>query len=88
MTHRRGGYGTPARTFAIGLGCDLRHAERLVYAKGLNLGDPAAATPIGAGCKVCDRTDCGQRAFPALGRELQVDPNSRRWQPYAIDGAR
>jgi predicted transcriptional regulator len=82
VTHRRGGYGTPARVFAIGLGCDLRHAERLVYAKGLNLTDPAAATPIGAGCKVCDRTDCGQRAFPALGRELQVDPNSRQWEPY------
>ncbi len=85
ITHRRGGYGTPARTFAIGLGCDLRHAERLVYAKGLNLGDPSAATPIGAGCKVCDRADCGQRAFPALGRELRVDPNSRQWEPYAID---
>src|SRR5690606_9192566 len=73
VTHRRGGYGTPARTFSIGLGCDLRHAERLIYAKKLNLSDPDAATPIGVGCKVCERTDCGQRAFPALGRELQVD---------------
>ncbi len=83
VTQRRGGYGTPARSFAIGLGCDLRHAERLVYAKGLNLGDPDAATPIGAGCKVCDRRDCGQRAFPALGRELRVDPDIRDWVPYA-----
>lgn len=83
VTHRHGGYGTPARTFAIGLGCDLRHAERLVYAKGLNLNDPDAATPIGAGCKVCDRTDCGQRAFPALGHELRVDPDIRQWEPYA-----
>lgn len=83
VTHRHGGYGTPARTFAIGLGCDLRHAERLVYAKGVNINDPDAATPIGAGCKVCDRTDCGQRAFPALGRALRVDPNTRQWEPYA-----
>jgi predicted transcriptional regulator/transcriptional regulator with XRE-family HTH domain len=85
ITHRRGGYGTPARTFALGLGCDLRHAERLIYAKGLNLNDPDAATPIGAGCKVCDRIDCDQRAFPALGRDLDIDPNRRQWQPYAIE---
>ncbi|GAB3375015.1 short-chain fatty acyl-CoA regulator family protein [Spongiibacter taiwanensis] len=85
VTHRRGGFGKPARTFAIGLGCDLRHAERLVYAKGLNLNDPSAATPIGAGCKVCHRNDCGQRAFPALDRPLYIDPHSREWQPYPID---
>lgn len=87
VTHRRGGYGTPARTFAIGLGCDLRHAERLVYAKGLDLNDPSAATPIGTGCKVCHRNDCGQRAFPALDRPLRIDPNSRQWEPYPIDAS-
>ncbi len=85
VTHRRGGYGKPARTFAIGLGCDLRHAERLVYAKGLNLKDASTATPIGAGCKVCHRTDCGQRAFPALDKPLAIDPDSRKWEPYPID---
>tara|TARA_B100000446_G_scaffold188107_1_gene220402 strand:- start:7306 stop:8751 length:1446 start_codon:yes stop_codon:yes gene_type:complete len=86
ITHRRGGYGKPARSFAIGLGCDLRHAERLVYAKGLNLKDPGTATPIGAGCKVCHRNDCEQRAFPALDRPLRIDPNSRQREPYPIDG--
>lgn len=85
VTHRRGGYSTPARTFSIGLGCDLRHAERLVYGKGLNLKDPSAATPIGAGCKICHRNDCSQRAFPALDRPLRIDPNSRQWEPYPID---
>ncbi len=84
ISHRRGGYGTPPTTFAIALGCDLRHAQRLVYAKGLNLKEPEAATPIGAGCKVCDRHDCAQRAFPALGRELLIDPNVRRREPYVI----
>ncbi len=85
ITNRRGGYGKPGRTFAIGLGCDLRHAERLVYAKGLNLKDSSSATPIGTGCKVCHRSDCGQRAFPALDRALRIDPNSRQWEPYPID---
>jgi len=83
VSRHAGGYGSPARTFAIGLGCDVRHAERLVYARGLDLKDPAAATPIGAGCKVCDRRDCSQRAFPSLGRQLHIDENERPWEPYA-----
>jgi len=78
-----GGYGSPERTFAIGLGCDVRHASRLVYAKGLALSDPEAATPIGAGCKVCDRQGCPQRAFPALGKRLRIDENERPREPYA-----
>lgn len=85
VSHRTGGYGTPVQTFAIGLGCDLRHASRLVYADGLDLGNPAARTPIGPGCKVCDRPACPQRAFPAVGRRLDVDPNRSRFTPYAPD---
>jgi len=77
-----GGYGSPAREFAIGLGCDLRHAEQLVYAKGLDLGDPASATPIGPGCKLCEREGCAQRAFPALGKRLRIDENERAAEPY------
>ncbi len=83
VEHRRGGYGAPHRVFAAALGCDVRYADRLVYAKGLNLTDPEAATPIGAGCKVCDRADCAQRAFPPLGRTLQIDENQRGFAPYA-----
>ncbi|MCD9029569.1 short-chain fatty acyl-CoA regulator family protein [Luteimonas sp. BDR2-5] len=60
------GHGRRRKTFAVSLGCDLRHAGRLVYSRGLDLQDPATATPIGPGCKVCERTDCVQRAFPAL----------------------
>lgn len=81
--HEHGGYGTPGKSFAIGLGCDLRHAARLVYARGLDLGDASAATPIGAGCKVCERPDCPQRAFPPLGRKLLVDERRSRFEPYA-----
>ena len=83
VEHRRGGYGTPKRMFAVALGCDARYADRLVYAKGVNLTDPHAATLIGAGCKVCDRADCAQRAFPPLGRTLQIDENQRGFAPYA-----
>jgi len=60
------GHGRPQKTFAVGLGCDLRHAHRLVYSRGFNLAEPHTATRIGLGCKVCDRQDCVQRAAPSL----------------------
>ncbi len=75
-------YGAPGKTFAIGLGCDIRHAERLVYSQGLKLSDQAAATPIGAGCKICERPACPQRAFPFIGRALQIDVDRSAPTPY------
>lgn len=83
VSRRTGGYGTPGQTFAIGLGCDLHHAHRLVYSDGLDLANPAALTPIGPGCKICDRTDCPQRAFPALGKPLAADDHESRVIPYS-----
>jgi predicted transcriptional regulator/DNA-binding XRE family transcriptional regulator len=83
VTHQRGGYGSLRRTFAVALGCDVRYASRLVYSKGIALDDPEAATPIGAGCKVCDREACAQRAFPALGGHLRIDENVRQFAPYS-----
>lgn len=82
VTHGQAGYGSARRTFSIGLGCDVRHAHRLVYAKGLDLQAPEAATPIGMGCKVCERNDCPQRAFPFVGRALAVDENQSPSAPY------
>lgn len=77
-------YGVPGKGFAVGLGCDIRHASRLIYSRGLDLADPAAATPIGAGCKVCDRSACPQRAFPPIGRPLMVDENRSTETPYPV----
>ncbi|MES2612283.1 MAG: short-chain fatty acyl-CoA regulator family protein [Pseudomonadota bacterium] len=82
VTSASRGYGSPRKVFSIGLGCDVRHAPRLVYAKGLDLADPEAATPIGMGCKVCERGDCPQRAFPYVGRRLDVDENQSGFSPY------
>ncbi|MER7578878.1 short-chain fatty acyl-CoA regulator family protein [Kitasatospora sp. NPDC097691] len=82
VTRSPGGWGRPGKTFAIGLGCEIRHAGRLVYSAGLDLGDERAATPIGLGCKVCDRPACPQRAAPAIGRPLAVDEHSSSFVPY------
>ena len=64
----------------------LAYAHRLVYSHGLDLQDPAARTPIGAGCKVCERADCPQRAFPPLGRPLAVDEDRTSFVPYPVGG--
>jgi predicted transcriptional regulator/plasmid maintenance system antidote protein VapI len=83
VERRASRYGQPGKTFAIGLGCDLRHAHRLVYSEGLDLsGD--IATPIGAGCRVCERDNCPQRAFPALGRALDIDEHRSTVSPYLV----
>ncbi|MFF0149207.1 hypothetical protein ATK36_6224 [Amycolatopsis sulphurea] len=82
VTGSTGGHGEPGKTFAIGLGCELRHAVRLVYSDGLALGAGAAVTPIGMGCKVCERPACPQRAFPAIGRPLRVDEHASGVLPY------
>ncbi|MFD0265330.1 short-chain fatty acyl-CoA regulator family protein [Streptomyces sp. NPDC127106] len=87
VTRHRGGWGEPGKTFAIGLGCEVRHASRLVYADGLDLDNASAATPIGMGCRLCERLDCPQRAVPPLGRTLAVDENSSTFVPYPVGDA-
>ncbi len=68
VERRAARYGQPGKTFAIGMGCELRHAGRVIYSDGLEIGPQAHVTPIGAGCRVCERTQCAQRAFPRPGR--------------------
>jgi predicted transcriptional regulator len=78
------GYLGPRKSFAIGLGCDLAHADKLVYSTGVALDDPTTMVPIGAGCKICNRAACPQRAFPYLGRRVVVDENEGSGLPYAV----
>ncbi|MFE2292548.1 short-chain fatty acyl-CoA regulator family protein [Streptomyces sp. NPDC059452] len=86
VTRHRGGWGEPGKTFAIGLGCEIRHAGRLVYSDGLDLDNASAATPIGMGCRICERLDCPQRAVPPLGQPLAIDENSSTFVPYPVKG--
>lgn len=60
-------YGVPERSFAVGPGCDITQADRLVNSRGLRLDEQMSPVPIGAGCKICERTDCAQRAFSQIG---------------------
>lgn len=77
-----GGHHRPVRRYALGLGCEVQHADRVVYADGLNLSGPAAR--VGVSCRICERDDCAQRAFPALDRSLSVPADVREIVPYRL----
>ncbi|HEX8151673.1 MAG TPA: short-chain fatty acyl-CoA regulator family protein, partial [Thermoanaerobaculia bacterium] len=42
-----------------------------------------AAVPIGTTCRLCERLDCDQRAFPPLQHAVTVDENVRGRSFYA-----
>jgi predicted transcriptional regulator/DNA-binding XRE family transcriptional regulator len=66
---------------AMGLGCELKYAERLTYSRGLDLKDPVA-TPIGPACRICERPACPQRAAEPISRTLMVDDFTKSISPY------
>jgi predicted transcriptional regulator len=45
----------PQKSFAIGLGCELAHSDKLIYSAGIDFTTPDATVPIDAGCEICDR---------------------------------
>lgn len=75
-------FGQTGKTFAIGLGCEARHADRTVYGTGLNVDDLSAAVPIGSGCRVCTRVNCAQRAFPSVHKKIHIDAHESTIAPY------
>lgn len=82
ITKGGGAFLRPSRQFAVGLGCEVSHAEELVYAAGLDLDNLESAVPIGVNCRICERRDCQQRAFPPIGSKITVDPDDRSLVPY------
>ena len=62
---------------SIGIGCELRHARKIVYSDGIDLDNPDAATPVGVTCRTCEQIDCEQRVSPPVQHPLQIDENVR-----------
>ena len=77
-------FGEPEGQFVVGLGCELKYASRLIYSRGMDL-KTHAATPIGVNCRLCDRTNCAQRAAPPLLRALDINENLRGFSPFDSD---
>lgn len=87
VVKRGGAYLRPSRQFAVGLGCEVSHAGELVYSAGIDIADEHAAVPIGVNCRICERTDCQQRAFPPIGSQLSVNADHRSFVPYLFTQA-
>lgn len=79
-----GSFGAPVRRFAIALGCEVKHAEALIYADGMDLSNARAFEPIGISCRICERTECHQRSVPPLERRLTITPDERGVLPYSV----
>lgn len=79
-----GTYDQPAQKLAIGLGCDIAYAPRLVYAKQYNLETPRP-TPIGINCYQCERPHCRQRAHAPLNKTINFDERARGMSLFAFD---
>ena len=80
-----GAFRAPIQRFAIGLGCEVKHANALVYADDLDVQNDAAFEAIGISCRICPRKNCRQRAVPPLDRRLNVDHFTRETLPYSIE---
>ena len=79
-----GSFGSPVRRFAIGIGCEVAHADALVYADGMDISAKGSFEPIGISCRICERANCHQRSVPPLERRLRIDEKSRGTLPYEV----
>lgn len=66
---------------AIGLGCELKHAGKLIYARGLDTASPLVVE-IGPACRICERSACPQRAAAPVNRALLVEESSKGVSPF------
>lgn len=79
----RGGYNVPHAVHAIGMGCEVKYAKRLVYADGMDVDNEEAPVKVGMTCRLCDHMDCEQRAFPSIRNPLKIEENLRGVSFYA-----
>lgn len=60
---------------SVMLACDMLHADRTIYGRGLNLAEPSNLLPVGPSCRLCARHECAHRqeeALDAAGENLSL----------------
>lgn len=55
---------------SVMLACDVLHADRTIYASGLDLNDLSADIPVGPSCRLCTRRDCASRQEETLSPDM------------------
>jgi len=76
-------YNAPRRYMSIGLGCAIHHAREMIYSDGMDLTGESQVVPIGVGCRICPRLECGQRAHPPADHRFRFDEDVRPESLYA-----
>ncbi|MCW5721684.1 MAG: DUF2083 domain-containing protein [Devosia sp.] len=66
LQRRPGSYRDQPNVISVMLACDVLHADRTVYAAGLDLLDQSADVPVGPTCRLCTRRDCSSRQEEVL----------------------
>jgi hypothetical protein len=75
--------GAEGSELAIGLGCEIKYAPRLIYARD---GDLTKAVEVGPTCRLCERPACRERAWPPFDRTPIVDELIKSATPYPFSG--
>ena len=76
-------YNAPRRYMSIGLGCSIHHAREMIYSDGMDLAGESQLVPVGTGCRICPRMECGQRAHPPADHRFRLDDDIRPESLYA-----
>ncbi|KQX38740.1 XRE family transcriptional regulator [Devosia sp. Root436] len=76
-------YNAPRRYMSIGLGCSIHHAREMIYSDGMDLTGDSQLVPVGVGCRICPRLECGQRAHPPADHRFRLDDDIRPESLYA-----
>lgn len=85
VTKHQPDYRSGERRYALGIGCEVKYADAVVYADGIAVEDTASPEPIGVNCRICPRDTCDQRAFPALDKKPFIESGRRGIVPYQVD---
>ncbi|WP_169570251.1 short-chain fatty acyl-CoA regulator family protein [Sneathiella limimaris] len=75
------GFKYPKRHYAISIGCEISHANRLIYADGMNIEAPKTVMPVGITCRLCDRKNCAHRAAPPPQQSSRPTSTKRNISP-------
>lgn len=76
-------YNAQRRYVSIGIGCSILHARDMIYSDGMDLTSDNQVVPIGVGCRICPRMECGQRAHPPADHRFRLDEDVRPESLYA-----
>lgn len=78
-----GSFRQPSRRYVLGFGCELMHAEELIYGDVVDL--QSQPVQIGSSCRICERESCQHRAFPPLEGRIKVPQDRRSIVPFVIE---